>query len=415
MANRPERRHLELSSTRSGERTGATGDRPREGGAITRRLRTENLPLPSTVVHFGNEEKARKFRDFLRQHRNQRHCVALQDFPDPDAIAGAFAYQLMANTADISVDILYEGRISHQENLALVHLLDLSLIRVTDSLPLNQYEGAVYIDNQGTTTRLTDRLQKARVRPIAIIDHHAPQGLIEADFTDIRPVGAAATIFTDYLRSNEMVTLEQSSELHTRLATALVHALRSETNSFIRAGPEEYVAAAFLSQFADPQLLESVLHVQRTRGTMDVIRIALTDRRTLGGFSMAGVGYLRHADRDAIPQATDFLLTEEDVHTAVVYGILLGEGDREVIVGSVRTRKVTLDVDQFLKFALGSDMRGRYYGGGRSRAGGFEIPVGFLEGTTDPDQMRLKWEAFDQQIRNKLLRAAGLEDQISET
>ena len=403
-------RHLELASGNAAERDEErAAGAARDGAIAARRAVTGELPVASAAVHFGNDERARQFREFLQKHRNQRHCVALQDFPDPDAIAGAFAYQLLAQKVDTDVDILYEGRISHQENLALVHLLDLALIRVTDSLPLEQYEGAVFVDNQGTTTRLTDRLHRVRVPTIAVIDHHAPQGVLEAEFTDIRPVGAAATIFADYLRSNEVLSLEQSSETHARLATALVHALRSETNGFIRAGPEEYAAGSFLSQFADAQLLESVLRVQRTRGTMDVIRIALTDRLVLGGFSIAGVGYVRHADRDAIPQATDFLLTEENVHTAIVYGILLGEGDREVVVGSVRTGKVTLDVDQFLKFALGSDMRGRYYGGGRSRAGGFEIPVGFLEGTADADQMRLKWEAFDQQIRTKLLRAAGLQ------
>ena len=118
-----------------------------------------------------------------------------------------------------------------------------------------------------------------------------------------------------------------------------------------------------------------------------------------GGFSLAGVGYLRHADRDAIPQAADFLITEENVHTAIVYGIVQGEGERELVVGSVRTSKVTLDVDQFLKTALGSDFRGRHYGGGRNRAGGFEIPVGFLEGTNDPEHMRLKWDTRKRKTR----------------
>ncbi|HEX6307253.1 MAG TPA: bifunctional oligoribonuclease/PAP phosphatase NrnA [Longimicrobiales bacterium] len=367
------------------------------------------LPNPAELTHFYNVDKAREFRNFLRLHGGERHCVALQDYPDPDAIACAFAYRLLAATVDTDVDVLYEGRISHQENLALVHLLDIELVRVTDSLTIDHYDGAVFIDNQGTTTRLTDRLYKARVRPIAIVDHHAPQGLLEAEYSDIRPIGAAATIFADYLRSGEVLTLDETSTTHAQLATALVHALRSETNGFIRAGPEEFAAASYLSRFADQPLLEAILQVQRSRGTMEVIRIALTDRLVIGGYSIAGVGYLRHADRDAIPQATDFLQTEENVHTAIVYGLLLGEGDREVIVGSVRTSKVTLDVDQFLKTALGSDARGRYYGGGRSRAGGFEIPVGFLEGTADPEQMRLKWETFDQQIRGKLLRAAGLD------
>jgi nanoRNase/pAp phosphatase (c-di-AMP/oligoRNAs hydrolase) len=92
-----------------------------------------------------------------------------------------------------------------------------------------------------------------------------------------------------------------------------VHALRSETSRLHAGGPEEHAAAAYLSRFADQQLLESILRVQRSRGTMDVIRVALTDRLVVDGFSIAGVGYVRHADRDAIPQATDFLQTEENV------------------------------------------------------------------------------------------------------
>lgn len=375
--------------------------------------RFHNFPKPAIAndpIHFGDDDRAAAFRTFLTKHKGERHIAALQDYPDPDAISSALAYRLLGERFDISVDIVYEGRISHQENLALVQALDIDLTRFTEGLPLD-YDGAVFIDNQGTTTRLMDRLAQAEVPTVAIIDHHAPQGILKPEYSDIRPVGAAATILTDYIRSGLIVTLESEKELHVQLATALVHALRTETLGFIRAGPEEYAAGSFLSRFHDPLLLESILRVQRSRGTMDVIQIALTDRETIGGFSLAGVGYLRHADRDAIPQATDFLLSEENVHTAIVYGILVGEGEREVVVGSMRTSKLTLDVDQYLKSALGSDGRGRYYGGGRSRAGGFEIAVGFLEGQQDGDQMRLKWEAFDQQIRGRLLRAAGIGDE----
>lgn len=372
-----------------------------------------HFTIPKVVaedpIHFGDDDRAVAFAEFLQRHKGERHIAALQDFPDPDAISSALAYKLLAERYNISVDIVYEGRISHQENQALVQALELHLTRFTEGMALD-YDGAVFIDNQGTTTRLLDRLTQAEVPAVAIIDHHAPQGLLTPEYSDIRPVGAAATILTDYIRSGEIVSLDAEKSDHVHLATALVHALRTETLGFIRAGPEEYAAASFLSRYHDAQLLESILKVQRSRGTMDVINIALTDRLLNGGFSIAGVGYVRHADRDAIPQATDFLLTEENVHTAIVYGILMGEGEREVVVGSMRTSRLTVDVDQYLKSALGSDARGRYYGGGRSRAGGFEIPVGFLEGQQDSEQMRMKWEAFDQQIRARLLRAAGLSD-----
>ena len=379
-----------------------------EGG---RRIWPGTMPrgVAEAATHFGDDDRARAFAQFLEDHRGERHVATLQDYPDPDAISCALAYRIMAGRYDIDVDVLYEGRVSHQENLALVQALEIEMTRFTDTLPLDRYDGAVFLDNQGTTTRLTERLETAGIPALAVIDHHAPQGVLRPEFTDVRPVGAAATIMTDYLRSGVVLELDPDSVEHVRLATALTHGLRTETNGFIRAGPDEYVAAAYLSQFVDPRLLETILRVQRSHGTMEVIRVALTDRLLRGGFSLAGVGYLRHADRDAIPQATDFLLTEENVHTAIVYGILLGEGDREVVVGSIRTEKLTLDVDQFLKTALGTDARGRAYGGGRNRAGGFEIPIGFLEGAADPDQMALKWNAFNRQIRTKLLRAAGLE------
>lgn len=374
----------------------------------------ETGALTAELSGFGDVGRAREFAAFLERHRGERHVVAVQDYPDPDAIGAGLAYRAMADAFGITVDIVYDGRISHQENLALVHVLELELTRYGDALALDDYDGAVFIDNQGTTTRLTDRLARAGVPTLAIIDHHAAQGVLEAEFTDIRPVGAAATIFTDYIENSDILTLSQEKESHVALATALIHALRSETNGFVRAGPEEYAAGAYLSRFHDPQLMESILQVQRSRGTMEVIRIALTDRLVRGGFSIAGVGYLRPADRDAIPQATDFLLTEETVNTAIVYGIVTGQGAPEVVVGSVRTNRLTLDVDQFLKTALGADAQGRFYGGGRSRAGGFEISVGFLEGGVDSDQMKLKWEAFNQHVRGKLLHAAGLDEEPGE-
>ena len=370
--------------------------------------------LLELAPHFGDDARARAFAAFLESHRGEVHIVAVQDFPDPDAISSAMAYRTLAGRFDIDVDIVYEGRISHQENLALVHMLSIDLVRFTDALPIDRYDGAVYVDNQGTTTRLADRLGEAQIPALAVIDHHAPQGVLHPEFTDVRPVGAAATILTDYLRSGEVLELDPDNQQHINLATALVHGLRTETNGLVRAGADELLAAGYLSRLMDPELLERIMRVQRSHGTMDVIETALSDRLVRGGFSLAGVGYLRHADRDAIPQAADFLITEENVHTAIVYGIVQGEGERELVVGSVRTSKVTLDVDQFLKSALGSDFRGRHYGGGRERAGGFEIPIGFLEGTHDPEHMRLKWDTFNRQIRSKLLAAAGIEPEEDE-
>src|SRR5690606_12632769 len=187
-------------------------------------------------------------------------------------------------------------------------------------------------------------------------------------------------------------------------------ALRSEPGHRIRPGRPEYAAAAQLSPLIEAELLERVLCVQKSRGTMDTIQHALAERVIRGGLSVAGVGYVRWVDRDAIPQAADFLLTEENVHTAAVYGIIEGEDGREMISGSLRTTNATLGVDSYLKKALGKDLRGKHFGGGRARAGGFEIDLGFLAATTsDRKERDAKWALFNRQIRRNLFYAAGLE------
>lgn len=370
------------------------------------------MPPPTSPA--GADQPARnpaqELKDLLAARAGERHVVAIQDFPDPDAISSALAYREIAACFNISVDILYEGLISHPENLALVNLLEIELTQFHEGIPLGGYDAAVFIDNQGTTTRLTPRLKAAGVPTFAVIDHHDLQDELEPVFSDIRPVGAAATIMTEYLDSGLFLKLDPGNPSHVNLATALMHGLHSETGHFIRAGRPEYAAAAQLSPLIEAELLERVLCVQKSRGTMDTIQRALAERVIRGGLSVAGVGYLRWVDRDAIPQAADFLLTEENVHTAVVYGIIEGEDSREMISGSLRTTNATLGVDAYLKKALGRDLSGRYFGGGRARAGGFEIDLGFLAASTgDRKEREAKWALFNRQIRRSLFYAAGLE------
>lgn len=369
-------------------------------------------PRPAHTAGSDNHVRnpAQELKEILASRAGERHVVAIQDFPDPDAISSAVAYREIAACFDISVDILYEGLISHPENLALVNLLEIELTQFQPSIPLEEYDAAVFVDNQGTTTRLMPRLKEAGVPTLAIIDHHDLQDELEPTFTDIRPVGAAATIFAEYLDSGIFMQMDPGNPAHVNVATALMHGLHSETGNFVRAGRPEYAAAARLSPLIEAELLERVLCVQKSRGTMDTIQRALCERVIRGGLSVAGVGYVRWVDRDAIPQAADFLLTEENVHTVAVYGIIEGEDSREMISGSLRTTNATLAVDAYLKKALGKDLSGKPFGGGRARAGGFEIGLGFLSANVgDRKERDAKWALFNRQIRRSLFYAAGLE------
>src|SRR5262245_22723898 len=103
--------------------------------------------------------KAGELESLLEAHRGERHIIVLQSFPDPDAISSAFAHQMIAARHDIKCDIAYDGCISHHENIALIELLQLQLLRIAENNGLGDYQGSVFIDTQGTTSGLTERLR----------------------------------------------------------------------------------------------------------------------------------------------------------------------------------------------------------------------------------------------------------------
>ncbi len=371
---------------------------------------------PSASSCDESDRKIQELKQVLDRHRGDRVLVLLQDFPDPDALSCAWAFQLIAKQYEIRCDLVYAGTLSHQENIALVKLTGLPVQRWTPQKArerdLSTYQGYVLIDSQGGTTQLLSLVQSANIPALIIVDHHNVQDDLKPEFADIRShTRATATIFTQYIQSG-LIKFDTGNREHVKCATALIHGLRSDTNGLMHAQEEDFLAAGFLSRFHDSQLLNAVLQASRSKQVMDVIERALRNRVLENNFSISGIGYLRYDYRDAIPQAADFLVTEENVHTAVVYGIVYDEDeDLEVVIGSLRTNKITLDPDEFIKEAFGQDNQGRFFGGGRAMAGGFEIPMGFLTGYNENSEYtQLKWQVFDAQIKQKLERLVDPEE-----
>lgn len=382
----------------------------------TDEVKTDNGTNGSGEVSLETREvavtksKAQKLAEVLEAHRGERHVIVVHDFPDPDAISVAFAHRLISAQFDIEADVIYGGKISHQQNIALVRLLGLNMLPFDPALDLSHYQASVFVDNQGTTAEeITRALEAAGVPCLIVVDHHEIQERLQPQLKDIRRSGAAATIYAKYLEQG-LLELDKSNKDHVIAATALMHGLITDTQNFIRANAEDFQAASFLSWFTDAELLGQIMRMSRPKQVMEIIRRALGERITVESFSIAGIGYVRAEDRDAIPQAADFLLTEENIHTAIVYGIVVGASQEEKLIGSLRTLKITLDPDDFLKDVLGKDPSGHYFGGGKQLAGGFEIPLGFLSGDAANEEYRqMKWQVYDSQIKQKLFNKIGVE------
>lgn len=348
-----------------------------------------------------------KLADILEAHRGEQHLIVMHDFPDPDCISAAVAHQMISAEFDIETDIVYNGKISHQQNVAMVRLLGLSPTPFREDMNLSQYNGAVFVDNQGTSEHIVRALEAAGVPALIVVDHHEHQDRLTPKFSDIRPaVGSTASIYAEYLKDG-LIRLDRSRKSHVMVTTALMHGIVTDTNDFIHAQDIDFEAAAYLSHYRDADVLGQIMRQSRSRQVMDIIRRALGNRVTAENFSIAGIGYVRAEDRDAIPQAADFLLTEENVHTVIVYGIVTPDDRPESLIGSLRTSKITMDPDGFIKDTLGKDEAGHYFGGGKSLAGGFEIPIGFLAGEPTESYRDLKWKVYDEQIKQKFFSKIG--------
>ena len=57
--------------------------------------------------HSFASKQAEALRQTLEKHRGDRHSLAIQDFPDPDALSGAWAYKLIAQEYDRQRSRLY--------------------------------------------------------------------------------------------------------------------------------------------------------------------------------------------------------------------------------------------------------------------------------------------------------------------
>jgi nanoRNase/pAp phosphatase (c-di-AMP/oligoRNAs hydrolase) len=354
-------------------------------------------------------EPERTISEVLEKHRGERHLIVLHEYPDPDAIASGYAHRIISAAFDIETNILYAGTISHPQNRALVRALDASLVPYSEGFDFSSYHAAVFVDHQGTTVgEIVERLDAAGVKLLLVVDHHEIQDQYRFEFSDVRKTGSVSTIYAEYLRKGA-IDLDKSNRNHVVMATALMHGILTDTGSFVRATDEDFEAAAYLSGFRDSELLQLIMSQARSKQVMDIIRRALKNRMNVENYSIAGVGYLRAEDRDAIPETVDFLLTEENVHTAIVYGIVRNDKNDEMLVGSLRTDKYTLNPDEFIKGALGGDAAGRYFGGGKQSAGGFSIPVGFLSGDYAERFSELKWDVYDQQIKAKILTKIGVD------
>ncbi|MGK0360352.1 MAG: nanoRNase/pAp phosphatase (c-di-AMP/oligoRNAs hydrolase) [Bradymonadia bacterium] len=349
-------------------------------------------------------ERMRGYFEALEEARGSNQIIVIKGHPDPDSIATAMAQRYLASQFEIESTIVYFDEISHPENRALVKSLDLQMRQYREDIDFSSFDFISFVDTQ--TPHLPIKVDKVP-DILTFVDHHKVVGGFEARFVDIREdCGATASIYAEYLEHSPY-SLRHGVAEHQRLATALMHGIRTDTDNLLLATPIDFRAGAYLRQFLDNDLLRLISRQSVTARTMEVIQRGLNNKVIKGTFLLAGVGFVREEDRDGIAQTSDFLLRHEGVETALVFGIVNGD----VVDGSLRTNSATIDPDGFLKALFGADPAGRHYGGGRRNKGGFRIPLGIFNRCRDREAL---WGIVKKTIDDLTFEKIGVGEKTGE-
>ena len=358
--------HQDKGSDKATDRNGfkAPGGR----SASTSYLRPEgNVPA-----------KVQSFFNALKVAEGSRLLICLKGYPDPDNIATSIALQWMGKGFKIESDIVYFEEISHHENRALVKKLDIELIQYSKDFDPSPYDYYAVNDSQSPDLPISLGDQ---CRLLIFVDHHKTLGEVEAPHVDIRETaGSTASIYGEYLMHSPVPFTGGDWEQN-RVATALMHGIRTDTDNFVNAQPIDFQASQFFAKKIDRDLLALISRQSIPAKTMDLTQIALQSKDVKETFLFSGVGCVREEERDGIGQCADYLLHREGIETVVVYGIV----GNAWIDGSLRTKSHTLDPDRWLKDVFGHDEEGQWYGGGRKDKGGFQIPLGVFSRCSDKD------------------------------
>lgn len=321
------------------------------------------------VERVGDEGlRTRRLRRVVREVDGTL-AVVTHDNPDPDAIASAVALAEIAERAGTPADACYFGEINHQENRALVNLLEFDLTTLSGEDPLAEYGGVALVDH--SRPGVNDQLPEDTAVDV-VVDHHPPRAPVEARFVDLRSdVGATSTLLVGYLESLGI-------DLPSAVATSLLFGIHVDTDDFVReVSIADFEAAAYLLPFVDRTTLDRIESPSVSVETFDVIARAIGNRELQGSVLLSYVGEI--TDRDALAQAGDRLVDMEGVSTTLVYGSVDG-----TIYASARARGTDLDVGEALREAFGQIGSA----GGHADMGGAQIPVGALveEGEPDPQE-----------------------------
>jgi nanoRNase/pAp phosphatase (c-di-AMP/oligoRNAs hydrolase) len=288
---------------------------------------------------------------------NSRDHVLITINPDPDSMASALAVRRLLWKRVRRAQIAYINEIQRLDNLAMVELLRIPMVKLSDMVP-EDYSRKVLVDSQPDHSE-----DFASFKYDAIIDHHPNAKKWDAPYVDIRPgYGATTTILIEYLRA---AGIKPSM----KLATALLYGIKTDTVNFERRGTENDVKQfQYVFQYANMHRLRKIEKAELKVGDLRYFQTAIKNRRLTKKGIYAHLGRVPHVD--ICVQVADFFTRIHGVPWIIVSGIA---GDELIVI--FRNDGLRKDAGHLAKRAFG-DLG---HAGGHEGAARAEIPLDVLQ------------------------------------
>lgn len=283
-----------------------------------------------------------------RQGRGGRWLVLTHDNPDPDALASALILaRVLRQAFRQKVTAAYGGIIGRAENREMVRSLRLSFSHIRH-LSLKNYRHFALVDTQ---PRSGNNQLPSRIVPDIVIDHHPVRANTQTGpFYDIRPkYGATATILAEYM-------LAAGIQPTHGLATALIYALRSETQDFARefTGPDKAIHDLFFPR-ANHRLLARIQSPRLPFAYFSNLHDALENLESVDSLILSHLGPIEQPD--IVPEIADLLLQMEGKTWALATGYY-----QDRLYLSIRTTNTRADAGGLMRRVIGRRGKGGGHG-----------------------------------------------------
>lgn len=318
------------------------------------------------------KQGAREVIRRLEAEINSKVLIVCHDNPDPDALASALAMKHLCDSIGHSSTIIHGGMIEHQQNRAMVKLLDMEVRKIIldweieDLLKDSDIVICVDFSHPGANNVLPNNCV-----PHIVIDHHT---------SEERPAGDVILVRSEFAATSSLIAsvlMNSGVEMNSKIATALAFGIRTDTLGFTRSfNAVDLRALSWLGAWVDWDLIKSFESPPRSQEVLSIFRQALSDADFEDGLMLVPISEM--ADRDALSQVADFLLPTEGVKIVVTYGVRMSK-----VILSVRSNDDSIHAGKMLErtFRKGSA------GGHKSLAGG-QIPFDELGCETPEEAMK---------------------------